>query len=140
MNRKFSAVLTVFLLSVILRAQAPPQPAAVPSSAAQAPAAANELASGTLLSVELSKSLDAKKLKANDKFEARTAVDLLAHGQIVIPRNAKIIGHVTEAKAHSKESPESVVGLAFDLHENLMVVDSGSLYRVRLGIMGKPLP
>jgi sugar lactone lactonase YvrE len=34
----------------------------------------------------------------------------------------------------------NLVGLAFDLHENLMVVDSGSLYRVRLGIMGKPLP
>jgi len=34
----------------------------------------------------------------------------------------------------------SLVGLAFDLKENLMVVDSGALYRVRLGIMGKPLP
>jgi len=34
----------------------------------------------------------------------------------------------------------SLVGMAFDLHENLMVVDGGSLYRVRLGIMGKPLP
>ena len=34
----------------------------------------------------------------------------------------------------------SLVGLAFDLKENLMIVDSGSLYRVRLGIMGKPLP
>ena len=34
----------------------------------------------------------------------------------------------------------SLVGLAFDLKENLMVVDSGSLYRVRLGIIGKPLP
>jgi sugar lactone lactonase YvrE len=34
----------------------------------------------------------------------------------------------------------SLVGLAFDLYENLMVVDSGSLYRVRLGILGKPLP
>src|SRR5438876_6025868 len=33
-----------------------------------------------------------------------------------------------------------LVGLAFDQHQNLMVVDSGSLYRVRLGIMGKPLP
>jgi len=33
-----------------------------------------------------------------------------------------------------------LVGLAFDLKENLMVVDSGSLFRVRLGIMGKPLP
>jgi sugar lactone lactonase YvrE len=34
----------------------------------------------------------------------------------------------------------SLVGLAFDSQENLMVVDSGSLYRVRLGIKGKPLP
>jgi hypothetical protein len=34
----------------------------------------------------------------------------------------------------------SLVGVSFDFHENLMVVDSGSLYRVRLGIMGKPLP
>jgi hypothetical protein len=34
----------------------------------------------------------------------------------------------------------SLVGLAFDRQENLMVVDAGSLYRVRLGIMGKPLP
>src|SRR5499427_1032703 len=34
----------------------------------------------------------------------------------------------------------SLVGLAFDAEHNLMVVDSGSVYRVRLGIMGKPLP
>ena len=34
----------------------------------------------------------------------------------------------------------SLVGLAFDLQQNLMVVDSSSLYRVGLGIMGKPLP
>ena len=38
----------------------------------------------------------------------------------------------------------SLVGLAFDLQENLMVVDlgpqSGSLYRVHVGITGKPLP
>ena len=34
----------------------------------------------------------------------------------------------------------SLVGLAFDQQETLMVVDAGSLYRVRLGVMGKPLP
>src|SRR5215471_3076261 len=34
----------------------------------------------------------------------------------------------------------SLVGLAFDLKDALLVVDSASLYRVRLGIMGKPLP
>jgi len=34
----------------------------------------------------------------------------------------------------------SLVGMAFDLHENLMVADAGSVYRVHLGITGKPLP
>jgi hypothetical protein len=34
----------------------------------------------------------------------------------------------------------SLVGLAFDSKENLMVVDSGSLFRVGVGILGKPLP
>jgi sugar lactone lactonase YvrE len=33
-----------------------------------------------------------------------------------------------------------LVGLAFDYDKNLMVVDSGSLYRVPFGIDGKPLP
>jgi hypothetical protein len=33
-----------------------------------------------------------------------------------------------------------LVGLAFDYNKGMMVVDSGSLYRVRLGIDGKPLP
>jgi hypothetical protein len=85
-----------------------------PASNSTTPAAANQLAAGTIISLELSKSVDARKNKANDKIEARTAMDLLLHGQIVIPRNTKIIGHVTEAKAHSKESPNSTVGLVFD--------------------------
>jgi sugar lactone lactonase YvrE len=34
----------------------------------------------------------------------------------------------------------SLVGLAFDYEGNLMVADDTSLYRVRLGIIGKPLP
>jgi hypothetical protein len=76
--------------------------------------AAFALASGTVLSTELSKPLDARKSKANDKIEAKIAVDLLAHGQIVIPRNTKIIGHVTQAKARSKVSPDSLVGITFD--------------------------
>ncbi len=34
----------------------------------------------------------------------------------------------------------SLVGLAFDLQGNLMVADAGALYRVRIGVLGKPLP
>lgn len=85
------------------------------SSAAQSSAsAADVLPPGTVLSVELSKSLDAKKSRADTRIEARTAIDLLAHGQIVVPRNTKIIGHVTEAKAHSKASPGSLLRISFE--------------------------
>jgi hypothetical protein len=69
---------------------------------------------GTVLSVELSKSLDAKKSKLNDKIEAKTASDLLLHGQIALPRNTKIVGHITEVKVHSKSSPGSEIKFTFD--------------------------
>ena len=88
------------------------QDAASPSR--EAVPAADALPPGTVLSIELSKSLDARKAKANAKIEARTASDLLVHGQIVVPRNTKIIGHVTEAKAHSKASPGSLLGITFE--------------------------
>jgi hypothetical protein len=123
--REYSTMMKSFYLaSVILAfaaiswAQAPPEPATAnppaPATAAKPPTSADTPPSGTILSVELSKSLDAKKTKANDRVEARTATDLLAHGQIVVPRNTKIIGHVTEAKARSKASPDSMIGITFD--------------------------
>ena len=84
------------------------------SPAQKSAPAADALPPGTVLSVELSKSLDTRKSKANAKIEARTATDLLVHGQIVVPRNTKILGHVTEAKAHSKASPGSLLGITFE--------------------------
>ena len=95
------------------RATQPQDTAPQPDSAAQAQSA-NQFPAGTIIPAELSKSVDAKKAKAGDKVEAKIPVDLLSHGKVVIPKNTKIIGHVTEAKAHSKESPGSMVGIAFD--------------------------
>jgi hypothetical protein len=98
--------------------QAPNQNPAAQTPTAQAPntqaPSTGQLPAGTLIPAELSKSLDSKKAKSGDKVEAKTAVDLLSQGKIVIPRNTKIIGHVTDAKAHSKESPDSMVGIVFD--------------------------
>jgi hypothetical protein len=121
MRTNFFLASVIFALAATSWAQVAPEPAPANSPAqtaaskAQNPAASSDAPpSGTLLAVELSKSLDAKKSKANDRIEARTATDLLAHGHIVVPRNTKIIGRVTEAKARSKESPDSLVGITFD--------------------------
>jgi hypothetical protein len=77
-------------------------------------AATNQIAPGTIIPAELAKTLDAKKAKANDEVVAKTAQDLLAHGQIIIPRGSKVMGHVTEVKARSKTEPQSVIGVLFD--------------------------
>jgi hypothetical protein len=86
---------------------------------AQTPAAPSneeltQILPGILIPAELSKSLDAKKAKPGDKIELKTSMDLLSHGQIVIPRNSKIEGHVTSAQPHTKDAPDSELGIAFD--------------------------
>src|SRR5262249_54086494 len=83
------------------------------SSASQANGSDALLPPGIAISAELSKSVDAKKVRAGDKIEARVTMDMLLHGQIVVPRDSRVTGHVTEAKPRSKESPESTVGIAF---------------------------
>ncbi len=84
----------------------------------------NRIQPGTVIPAELSKSLDAKKAKPGDKVEAKTTMDMLSHGKIVIPRNSKIEGHVTSAKPHTKESPQSELGIAFD---RIRMKDTGEL-------------
>jgi hypothetical protein len=90
-----------------------PQPPSA-SQTTQNTGAPIPIGGGVVIPAQLSKSVDAKKAKPGDKVEAKTTMDLLSHGQVVIPRDTKVIGHVTEAKPHSKESPESSVGLSFD--------------------------
>src|SRR6266576_1787518 len=90
-----------------------PQAPSAPQTTQNA-GAPNQTGGGVVIPTQLSKSVDAKKAKPGDKVEAKTTMDLLSHGQVVIPRDTKVIGHVTEAKPHSKESPESSVGLSFD--------------------------
>ena len=95
----------ILIWSAMSWAQVPAMPAA---------AAETQFASGTVLSAELATGLDTKKCKADDKIRAKAVADLLVHGQIIVPRNTEITGHLTEAKAHSKSSPGSTVGIVFD--------------------------
>jgi hypothetical protein len=92
---------------------------------AAAPArAATKIMPGTVIPVELAKTLDAKKAKAGDKVEAKIVVDLLHDGEVVIPKGAKVTGHISDAKASSKDSKDSMVGIVFD---QLSTKDGGEL-------------
>jgi hypothetical protein len=81
--------------------------------AAPAPGATRILP-GTVIPAELTKSLDAKKAKPGDRIEAKTSMDMLSGGKIIIARNSRIEGHVVTAKPRTKESPDSQLGIAFD--------------------------
>ncbi len=84
------------------------------SASASTNSVASALGSGTNIQAELTKSLDAKKAKAGDEVTAKVTQDVRSNGQVVIHKGSRLIGHVTEAKARSKEDSESRLGLAFD--------------------------
>jgi hypothetical protein len=69
---------------------------------------------GTFIVAEISKPLDAGKLKVGDTVECVLFQDLLYKGKIVVPRKSKALGHLTEVVRSSKGHPESHLGLVFD--------------------------
>jgi hypothetical protein len=73
------------------------------------------IAPGSIIPVQLTKSIDAKKVKTGDAVEAKVTQDLKSgNGEVVVPKDTRVIGHVTEAQARNKEQKESQVGIAFD--------------------------
>ena len=68
-----------------------------------------------MIPVELTKSIDAKKAKTGDEVVAKVTMDLKTNsGEIVVPKDTKVVGHVTEAQTRSKEQKDSQVGIIFD--------------------------
>ncbi len=105
------AVLLFTALTRSPAAAAQHQGAAVDASSARQ--AQSQFTANTVIVAELSKSLDAKKAKTGDPVAAKTTMDVLSQGRIVIPRNTRIVGHVVSSKAHSKDSPDSNIEIAF---------------------------
>jgi hypothetical protein len=118
--RKISKIVVpAFALAALILAPGSWAQGTAPAAASgTAPATAQNtqlhFAPGTVLPVELDKSVDAKKVHQGDPVVAKIDQDLLSHGQIVVPRNSKVMGHVTEAKASTHDSKDSMVGIAFD--------------------------
>lgn len=96
------------------QAQNPTPSQAAPSSPGQ-PNTNIKIAPGSVIPVQLTKTIDAKKAKTGDAVDAQVTADLKAeNGDIIVPKNTKIVGRVTEAQARNKEQKESQVGIAFD--------------------------
>jgi hypothetical protein len=69
---------------------------------------------GATLNGVLSDTVDARKCKPGDPVKAKTSEDVKAGGVVVIPRGAKLMGHVTEAQPAAKSGEQARLGLVFD--------------------------
>jgi hypothetical protein len=92
-----------------------PSPAAWSDAALQDSSSAPTQASGhQAIAIELSKSLDTKKLKQGDLVKAKiTSVFEIGNGKVV-PIGSTVQGHVTQAVTRSKGEAQSSLGIAFD--------------------------
>jgi hypothetical protein len=85
-----------------------------PANSAQANANPR-IAPGSIIPVQLTKSIDAKKVKTGDEVEAKVTQDMKSgNGEVIVPKDTKVVGRVTEAQARNKEQKESQLGIVFD--------------------------
>jgi hypothetical protein len=114
MTRWFGSTIFVVLAVSVCLAKGP-SPATFPGPV---PQAANTTTtahlSNGLFIVELSKSVDSKKLKDGDEVDAKLTSDVHASDNVTFRRGTKVIGHVTQSKARSKGDPESSLTISFD--------------------------
>lgn len=73
------------------------------------------VAPGSVIPVQLTKTVDAKKAKAGDEVVAKVTMDMKTQsGDVLVPKDTKVIGHVTESQARTKQQKESELGIEFD--------------------------
>jgi hypothetical protein len=103
-----------FLASAILAAIASSQSLTASQAVNPVSKVSSQIEVRWSVAVELAKLVDAKKTKPGSQIEARLSMDLLSHGQIVLPRGTKIIGHIIAARARTKQGTDSMVEIVFD--------------------------
>jgi len=96
------------------QAQASGNASASTSASAQNGQANGSVASGTAFNAALSSPIDSKKCKPGDPVNAHNTEAVKSEGKTVIPKGAKLVGHVTQASARAKGESESSLGIVFD--------------------------
>lgn len=72
------------------------------------------LASNTALAAQLENSLDTRRAKVGDRVVLKTTRAIKQDGEVIVPKGARLMGHVTEVQQHTKSNGESRIGVAFD--------------------------
>jgi hypothetical protein len=81
---------------------------------AQAGRSSAALAAGSTVEAVLTKPVDARRNKEGDEVHAKVTKDVLADGEVVVPKNSKLLGRVTRAQARGRGQAESALAVVFD--------------------------
>lgn len=84
------------------------------TASAQNDQASPSLTKGAVISAALSSGIDSKKAKPGDAVTAHITEPITEHGKTVIPKGAKLQGHITQASARAKGDSYSTLGIVFD--------------------------
>jgi hypothetical protein len=84
------------------------------NAAAQAGQASASAAQATNVSAELTKKIESKDAKAGDQVFAKTTSEAHLANGTKIPKGSKLLGHVTDVQAKSKENHDGHVAFCFD--------------------------
>jgi hypothetical protein len=83
-------------------------------TSAQAKGRQINLQSATQIAAQLQGTLDAKHAKVGDRVVLKTTQAVKENGQVIVPKGAELIGHVTDVQQRTKSSGESRISLLFD--------------------------
>src|SRR6266436_1467343 len=73
-----------------------------------------DLQSGTQLAAQLENSLDARRAKPGDRVVLKTIQAIKQDGDVIIPKGAQLIGHVSNVQQQTKSHAESSIAVVFD--------------------------
>ena len=70
------------------------------------------------------KPLDAKKNNVGDEVDAKVMRDRKVDDKVIIAKNSKLIGHLADVRAKSKDQPQSLLTINF---ERSVLKDGGEI-------------
>jgi len=69
---------------------------------------------GTVIPLKMDSHLSSESSRVGDRFTATVSRDVTIDGQVVIPANSKVEGHVTNATPSDRTSKAGTIAIAFD--------------------------
>jgi len=95
-----------------------PPPAQASAPSAPPPPVAVQVPAGTRLEVRVDQALSTERNRAGDKFRATLEAPVETEGREVLPRGARVSGHVTTSRPSGRLEGRAVIGITLDSVES----------------------